>query len=188
MKRTLTEFHFRSIYLIGFSGSGKSAIGPMLARKLKCKFFDADDEIEKLARKSISRIFRSRGEKRFRSYETAVINRLAQKSTQEKVVALGGGAFELMRNRRIVAKDGLIVYLSCPIRILQRRLRETSDRPLLGGKEVSGSALYARIRRIVLKRKRNYEKADIRVSTGSNTRDRTVALICVAIASLRGDN
>lgn len=188
MQRPLNESHFGSIYLIGFSGSGKSSVGPLLARKLKKEFFDTDAMIEKQTGKSIAQIFRGEGEKKFRSYENAVINRLVQKSGREKVVALGGGAFELVRNRKMIAGDGLIIYLSCPIRILYRRLRDTFDRPLLGGKEVSGAALYENIRRIVLKRKHNYEKADLRLSTGHKTASQTTRLICAAVKNLHGDS
>lgn len=188
MRRTLEDSHLKSIYLVGFSGSGKSTIGPMLARKLRCKYFDTDEIIEKLSGKSIAQIFDSRGEERFRKYETEVIKGLIQKQVQEKVVALGGGAFELMRNRKIIADDGFIIYLSCPIRILQRRLLKTTDRPLLAGKELTGALMYQKIRRIVLKRKPNYQKADLRLSTGSETAGKTTNLISDAIKNLHGNS
>ena len=38
-------------------GSGKSVIGKELAKLYKIKFFDSDSEIEKIAKKSINKIF-----------------------------------------------------------------------------------------------------------------------------------
>ena len=57
------------IFLIGFMGSGKSHFGKELAKLLKYKFIDADELIEKKARKKISKIFKSKGEAFFREIE-----------------------------------------------------------------------------------------------------------------------
>ena len=55
----------------GFMGSGKSAIGRMVADRLGMRFVDTDEEIEKKQGKSISRIFEESGEEAFRQMETA---------------------------------------------------------------------------------------------------------------------
>ena len=46
----------RSIVLVGLMGCGKSSIGKRLAGKLALPFVDADEEIERVAAKSISEI------------------------------------------------------------------------------------------------------------------------------------
>ena len=53
----------KNIVLIGFMGTGKSAIGQRLARKLGLSFVDTDREIEELTGKSIPMLFKKYGEK-----------------------------------------------------------------------------------------------------------------------------
>ena len=58
-----------NIYLIGMMGAGKSTIGRLLSKKLKKKFIDTDDKIEKFTQLTISEIFEEFGENRFRKME-----------------------------------------------------------------------------------------------------------------------
>ena len=62
-----------NIYLIGFMGVGKSAVGRALARALRMDFIDSDQAIEHRAGKSISSIFAEQGEPAFRQMETEFI-------------------------------------------------------------------------------------------------------------------
>jgi predicted ATPase with chaperone activity len=50
----------RSLVLVGLMGCGKSSIGKRLAAKLGLPFVDADEEIERVAQKSITEIFSDR--------------------------------------------------------------------------------------------------------------------------------
>ena len=61
-----------NIVLIGFMGTGKSSIAPLLANKLKMESIEMDDLIEKKAGKNIETIFKENGEPAFREYEIAV--------------------------------------------------------------------------------------------------------------------
>ena len=56
----------KKIVLIGMMGSGKSTIGAILSKKLNRKFIDIDNKIETIEKKTISQIFRLKGEKYFR--------------------------------------------------------------------------------------------------------------------------
>ena len=51
-----------NLYLVGFMGVGKSAIGIRLARELNYSFCDSDSVIEKRVGKSIPEIFAEEGE------------------------------------------------------------------------------------------------------------------------------
>ena len=55
-----------NIVLIGFMGTGKSAVGRLLASELKLDYLDTDQLIEQAEGRSITEIFESDGEEYFR--------------------------------------------------------------------------------------------------------------------------
>jgi len=162
----------RTVFLIGFSGSGKSTIGPPLARKLKAEFFDTDAMIEKQTGRTISDLIMQKGETFFRTLEHKTIRRLLR-SESSKVVALGGGAFVRRGVRELIDTKGIVVYLSCPVRELYRRLRLASDRPLLEGRprvgETDKQAKLRRMSTLLNQRNSSYSKAHVRVSTANKS-------------------
>ena len=168
----------RWIFLIGFSGSGKSSLGPRLAVGLGRRFYDLDDMIEKKTGRSISEIFERKGEPAFRKREYSELKRLVAKQGAG-VVALGGGAFESPRVRGLAKQNALTVYLSCSVRELYRRLREVDDRPLLNVSSSQGEtprqARLRRIREMLNKRLANYRRADLIHSTGSRSVAQSIA-------------
>ncbi len=88
----------RRIVLTGFMGSGKTTVGPLVARHLGWKFIDVDDVIEEETGVRIAEIFARYGEPAFREREHATIARLA--TDDGLVLALGGGAIERAETRR----------------------------------------------------------------------------------------
>ena len=118
-----------SIVLVGLMGCGKSSIGKRLAAKLLLPFVDADDEIEKVAAKSISEIFADQGEAFFRDREHRVISRLLLSGPQ--VLATGGGAFMHPETRRDIEKSGISIWLRAELPVLMRRVLKRDSRPLL---------------------------------------------------------
>jgi shikimate kinase len=162
-----------NIFLIGFSGCGKSTVGPLLARKLGRTFVDIDAIIESRTGLAIADIFAQRGEAAFRQLETESIEEVAGGSDPARIVALGGGAFQSAANRTLIRKAGLSIYLRCSEREIYRRMRGIGDRPLLAVQprrgETPREALLRRIRTLLDKRRRNYESADIVVSTTMKT-------------------
>lgn len=93
----------RRIVLTGFMGSGKSTVGPQLARTLGWRFVDADDAIVQQTGVAISEIFRTQGEAAFRNLELETIAQLARE--EKLVLALGGGAIETEATRRLLLND-----------------------------------------------------------------------------------
>jgi len=159
----------RKLFLIGFPGSGKTTIGPLVARRLKVAFADIDTMIEKKAGCSISEIFAAKGEKYFRHLEQETVKEAIESTIGHGVIALGGGAFENPSIRDMVAHNGHVVYLSCDITEICRRLEQKTDRPLLQVNPKPGTTLRtARLRRIAklfTARKLNYNRADWTIST-----------------------
>ncbi|HTX23155.1 MAG TPA: shikimate kinase AroK [Steroidobacteraceae bacterium] len=119
----------RGVFLIGPMGSGKSAVGRLLARMLDAPFYDSDTEIERRTGVDISYIFEKEGEARFRQREREVIDALTR--LEPVVLATGGGAVLLEENRRHLAERGYVVYLEASVEQQARRVHHARHRPLL---------------------------------------------------------
>ena len=127
-----TGVRARRIALTGFMGSGKSTVGPLVARQLGWKFVDADDVIAAEAGSTIPEIFAREGEVAFRERERSTIARLAGEDAL--VLALGGGAIEDATTRSLLrnAPETLLVHLEVELATTLERCRGTEHlRPIL---------------------------------------------------------
>ncbi len=161
------------IFLIGLSGSGKSAVGKILAKRLHRPLADIDRLIEKQTHRTINVIFEQKGEAAFRKMESKAIMKTCFKRNPHYIIALGGGAFEKYGNRKIVSSCGISVWLRCSLEVLSQRLKNKTDRPLLRNKRLKADSdrqeLKKRLKALLKKRAKNYGKADINVSTSGKT-------------------
>ncbi len=113
-------------------GSGKSTVGPLVARRLGWTFRDVDEVIEAEAGATIAEIFERQGEAAFREREHAAIERLA--SCDALVLALGGGAIEQEATRTLLLNDPatLLVHLEVQLVTALARCSGTErTRPVL---------------------------------------------------------
>ena len=116
------------IYLIGPMGSGKTTIGKILSSQLKYQFFDTDEEIKKKIGMSISSIFDKQGENAFRIIESKMLGEL---SIKPKSVISTGGGIVLMKENRVIMKNGTCIYLKIDFEGQIKRLANSDDRPLV---------------------------------------------------------
>jgi len=125
----------RGIALIGYRATGKSTVGRILAERLDRPFADADREVEVLSGRSIRSIFEQDGEPAFREVESQVLATLADRLSEGGIVATGGGAILLERNRRVLRRFGFVAWLTADAETLAHRLgsirQEVEDRPPL---------------------------------------------------------
>ena len=160
------------VFISGFMGTGKTAVGRALARRLRLRFYDSDAEIERRAKMSVARIFETKGEAHFRRLEKAVVRELSMKIC---VVSLGGGALLDAETARLVSSCS--VALTCAEPELWRRLKpEAARRPLLAGGR-------AALRVLCRKRRGLYDNAVIRVSTTRRSPAAAAALIEKGLAA-----
>ncbi|MGA1562349.1 MAG: shikimate kinase AroK [Gammaproteobacteria bacterium] len=117
------------IFLVGLMGAGKTTLGKQLAKALKLKFVDSDEEIEKRTGVTIATIFDIEGEAGFRDREAAVIDELTQRDAI--VLATGGGAVLREENRIHLKQRGTTVYLNATVDHLYNRTKRDHKRPLL---------------------------------------------------------
>jgi len=118
-----------NVVLVGFMGSGKSTVGPILARLQSRPFIDLDDEIVKDAGRPIAEIFAQEGEDGFRKRESRMLQRTLDQD--DCVVAVGGGAPRNGVNWELIRKGNRVVALTAEPAELARRLNGSTDRPLL---------------------------------------------------------
>jgi len=116
------------IYLIGPMGSGKTTIGKILSSRLKYQFFDTDEEIKKKIGMSISSIFDKQGESGFRILESQMLEEL---SIKPKSIISTGGGIVLMKENRVIMKNGTCIYLKVGFEEQLKRLVNSDDRPLV---------------------------------------------------------
>src|SRR4051812_4615507 len=98
-----------NVYLVGLMGAGKTTVGRMLARRLKLRFLDSDQEIERRCGVRVPVIFEIEGEPGFRAREAQAIAELAV--LDGIVLATGGGVVIAEENRRLLSERGTVIYL-----------------------------------------------------------------------------
>ncbi len=127
-----------NLYLIGYRGSGKSTLGPLIAAQLGFLSVDTDRLLEAQLEEPLAAFFQRCGEPEFRRLESQVVAQVSQRFNQ--VISLGGGSVLLPANREIIRRTGRSVWLNCSIETLGRRLsRDQSQggtRPSLTGRGV----------------------------------------------------
>ena len=118
-----------NIALTGFMGTGKTAVGKLLASRLAWQFVDVDAEIEKLVGIKISDIFANKGEPYFRNAETKAIKLVSL--LDRAVIATGGGAVLRLENLRALECTSQIVCLCATPETIYERIKHDTNRPLL---------------------------------------------------------
>jgi shikimate kinase len=123
------------IVLTGFMGVGKSTVARFLASLLGAKKIDLDAQIEQSQKKTIAEIIKSEGEKRFRQIETENL-RLILTNREAQIIALGGGAWTIAENRRLIKEQNLTtVWLESSFEHCWRNIRMSKrERPLAKNK------------------------------------------------------
>ena len=119
----------KNIYLIGFMGVGKSAIGRRLAHELGARFTDSDQAIEQQAGLTVKQIFEQSGEATFREYERRFVETGHPASGQ--VIACGGGLAVQPGMLAQLKQRGIVVSLFASEATILKRTRKNKQRPLL---------------------------------------------------------
>lgn len=156
-----------NLVLIGFMGTGKSAVGRALAARLGRPFVDVDEVIEQEAGRPIRKMFAEQGEPAFRAAERAMIQRVTQRDGQ--VIAAGGGAVMDEANWSALTRRGWLVWLTAEPDIILQRIGDTASRPLLHGADPKG-----RMAELLALRQATYAKADAVVDTSRRTVEQVV--------------
>ena len=152
-------------------GSGKSYICNKLAEKLPhYTAIDTDSLIEKTSGMKISEIFEKFSEDYFRKLEYDTIKLVS--TGKNKIISIGGGAFENPDNRITLLNFGKVFYLKSNLDVLYYRISGENSRPLLNCENPKKA-----LENLLKKREENYQKAHYIIDTDSMTEDEIVNYI-----------
>jgi shikimate kinase len=167
-----------NVVLVGFMGTGKSAVGRLLARRLRRRFFDTDAWIVGEAAMPIPSIFAEFGETAFRDLET---NAAREVSTPGNlVVSTGGGMLGRDENVELLRRGGVLVCLAASPQVILQRTAPWENRPML----LTAPDPAVAVERLLAERSPRYALADWTLDTSGVSVPEVVDQICERLPSL----
>lgn len=149
-----------NIYLIGMMGSGKSTLGKKIANRHNVVFIDLDAQVEQKEGISIHEMFDQHGENYFRDKEAEALRTIKEQDSPF-VCATGGGTPCFKDSLTYMLKNGTVVWVDPPLKMIVSRLENAKDeRPLLVGLDREGIA--QKLEQLMEERRSWYEQADLR--------------------------
>ena len=123
----------KPIFLIGYMGAGKTAVGRALARRYGLEHIDLDWRIEQRFHQKIADMFATVGEEGFRRREQNMLHEVME--MEDVVVSVGGGTPCFFDNMEQMNVAGQTIYLQCAVDVLvERIMRSQNKRPIVANK------------------------------------------------------
>ena len=144
-------------------GSGKTLVSKELNILNNFKIFDLDAEISKQNNRSITEIFKEKGEIFFRKIEKEFLEKIL--STEKNIIlSLGGGTPCYYNNIDSINEKTISVFLKTNVKTLAQRLSSEKDkRPLI--QNISNEDLPEFIAKHLFERNPFYNQAKITINT-----------------------
>ena len=132
----------RNVVLIGMPGAGKSSVGVVLAKMLKCDFLDGDLVIQNKHEKTLQELINEHGPSGFLAIENNILKEI---NVQQTVIATGGSAVYSTGAMQHLRAIGTVVYLEISYEELAERLGNLQERGVVlkDGIGMSLADLYA---------------------------------------------
>jgi len=165
-----------NIAIVGFMGTGKSAVAMGLAQKLNKTYVSTDDLVVLQENSTIHDIFKNKGEPYFRKVESEVVKKASE--MDNVVIDCGGGVVIAEENIRNLKKKGPVICLTATPSVIYERVKEHRHRPLLSTPDPQEA-----IQSLLKERETFYARADFSVDTSTLTVDQVVSKI---LALLKG--
>ena len=163
-------------------GAGKTTAAAALAERLGCRAIDLDRFIAEREGRTAQMIIDEEGEPRFREIETAALREALQ--TDACVIALGGGAWTIERNRELVAeRAGRAIWLDAPFELCWERIEScVQTRPLARER--------GKAERLYHERRALYSQASsrLKVKDGMSARQIAEAIVWMLALQTEGSN
>lgn len=150
----------KNIVLVGFMGTGKTAVAKLLSERLKRAYVSTDEIVERVQKSPISEIFSKLGEDYFRRLEKQVAKEVS--SLEGVVIDAGGGIVIKEENLKNLKKNGTIICLTATVDVILERTKGKKHRPLLNADDQK-----KKIEELLAGRAPYYAKADFTIDTSS---------------------
>ncbi|MCC8190027.1 MAG: shikimate kinase AroL [Planctomycetes bacterium] len=172
------------IYIIGARASGKSTLGPRLARHLGRDFVDTDRHMLETGGQTVEEVVAAEGWEGFRRREAEA---LRQVSRPGRVVATGGGIILSPDNRRFMRERGTVIYLAAPAAVLAARL--AANPGAAGRPSLTGLSIAEEMAAILEQRSPLYHETAHHVVDAARDREevlQTLRQVCAALPGAGG--
>jgi len=164
-----------NVVLVGYRGTGKSAVGRVLAGELGLTLVSLDAEIVRTAGMSVPEIVAQRDWVGFRDLEERIVAKFAARGGQ--VIDCGGGVIEREGNFEPLRRAGPVFWLKASNETIVSRIGGDDQRPsLTGGKSFTDEVAEVLARREPLYRRIAHHEID--------TDERTVDEVAAEIQRL----
>jgi XRE family aerobic/anaerobic benzoate catabolism transcriptional regulator len=154
----------RIIALLGLRGSGKTAVGRRLARRLRLRFVELDKLIEQRAGMRLPEVFTIHGEDFYRRLEKDVLTDLFN-GGQSMVLAVGGGLVTAPETYALLLRHARTIWLKTKAEDCWTRVMRQGDRRPIDAHPQAREAL----RQLVARRDPLYARASVTVDTSTST-------------------
>lgn len=142
-----------NLILIGYRGTGKSAAGQGLARRLNMKRISTDEEVVRQAGMAVSQIVAMSGWSRFRELEAEVARQVSV--LDNVIIDTGGGIVERWENVAALQQNGCVIWLRASVETIVSRIEFDSGRPAL----IDGKTFTEEVAEILERRNPLYARA-----------------------------
>ena len=117
------------LVLIGYRGTGKTAVGELLAKRLQMPCIGMDEEVVNRAGMPTKEIVDKYGWPKFREIESEVARELSGRDNI--IVDTGGGVIETSGNIEALKKNARIFWLKASVDTIVSRIQTCTERPAL---------------------------------------------------------
>jgi len=153
---------YQKIILVGFMGSGKSTVAAAVGRQLNFAVIDLDNAIAAAEGRTPAELIEQDGELSFRELEHRMLREVLRRD-ERAVIALGGGAWTISENRRLISEQEatLTIWLDAPFELCWKRITSTTEKRPLAPTIAAAEQLHR-------KRQADYALADQSVHVSEN--------------------
>src|SRR5262245_1181019 len=169
----------RFIALIGLRGSGKSTVGPMLARRLQTEFVELDKWVEEAAGLTLAEMFATHGEAYYRELERESVLRLFARLSGG-VLAPGGSVVTDAESWELIKRRCFTVWLHATPEEFMRRMRRQGDLRPIQGRPSAMSELKA----LLARREPLYAESHLKIKTTGKSPASVVGEIAEAVVGI----
>jgi len=161
-----------NIILIGYRGTGKTAVSEILSKRLDMQCIGMDNRIVEIAGMSIPEIVQKYGWDKFRQIESDLAVELSK--LDNIIIDAGGGIIEKNENINSLKNNAIIIWLKASVDIIASRIHDDNQRPAL----TNGKTFIDEISEVYERRKPKYKSAsNYEIETDNLSPDRIADII-----------